>query len=130
MYSEDDGSLLEEIIAPAVTCEMAVGINLPLIAGASADNNGYLFSRSLKRVFKGHTGSVTAVQWAPDGNRFLSAGIDQTTRLWNATSGKELCVWAPVNSPINSLAVPGDGKKMAVKTEDKRFMVWDLPADN
>ena len=130
VYSGDDGSLLEEIIAPAVTGDLAVGINLPLIAGAGADNNGYLFSRSLKRVFKGHTGSVTAVQWTPDGNRFLSAGIDQTTRLWNATSGKELGVWAPVNSPINSVAVTGDGKKMSVTTDDKRFIVWDLPADN
>ncbi len=130
VYSGDDGTLLEEITTPAVTGEMAVALDLPLIAGAGADNNGYLLNRSLKRVFKGHSGSVTAVQWAPDGNGFLSSGIDQTIRLWNATSGKEPSVWAPVNSPINSLTVTGDGKKVAATTDDKRLLVWDIPVDN
>ncbi len=130
VYSGDDGTLLEELTTPAITGEMAVASNLPVIAGAGVDNNGYLLNRSLKRVFKGHTGSVTSVQWTPDGNRFLSAGIDQTMRLWNATSGKEPGVWAPVNSPINSLAVTGDGKRVAATTDDKRLLVWDIPVDN
>gem|GEM_PF-3518556 len=130
LYSGDDGTLLEEITAAAVIGDVAVPPNLPLIAGAGADNNGYIFNRSLKRLFKGHTGSVTSVQWAPDGNRFVSAGVDQTMKLWSAASGKEIGVWAPVNSPINSLTVTGDGKTVAATTDDKRLLIWNLPADN
>ena len=130
VYSGEDGTLLEEITSPAVTGEIAVAPDLPLIVGAGADNNGYILKRSLKRIFKGHTGSVSAVQWTTDGNRLLSSGIDQTMRMWNAASGKELGVYSGINSPVNSVAVTGDGKKMAATTDDKRLLVWDLPPEN
>ena len=130
VYSGEDGTLLEEFSTPAVTGEIAVAPDLPLVASAGADNNAYLQNRSLKRVFKGHAGSVTSVQWTPDGNRFLSAGIDQTMRLWSALSGKELGVWAPVNSPINGLADAADAKRVALTTDDKRLLVWEIPAEN
>lgn len=130
VYSGDDGTLLEEIASPAVTGEIATAPDLPLIVGAGADNNGYILKRSLKRVFKGHTGSVTTVQWTPDGNRLLSAGLDQTMRLWNALSGKELGISPAIGSPFNSLAVTGDGKSVAATTDDKRLLVWDVPAEN
>ncbi|MFN0199441.1 MAG: WD40 repeat domain-containing protein [Planctomycetaceae bacterium] len=130
VYSGEDGTLLEELISPVVLGETAVAPDRPLIISAGVDNNGYILNRSLKTVFKGHTGSVASVQWTPDGNRFLTAGLDQSMRLWSMATGKELATYSGVNSPINSLVVTGDGKKVAAATDDKRLLVWELPAAN
>lgn len=42
-------------------------------------------------VFKGHTGAVTALNFSPDDQTFLSGGEDGTVRLWSLT--KEQMLW-------------------------------------
>ncbi|MEX0728923.1 MAG: WD40 repeat domain-containing protein, partial [Planctomycetaceae bacterium] len=128
IYSGEDGALLEELTAPAVVGETALASDLPLIIGAGTDNSGYIMSRSLRGVFKGHTGSVTSVQWTPDGERFLSASIDQSMKLWSANTGKEIQIFAGIAAPLNGLTTTGDGKRVAATTDDKRLLIWDLPA--
>ena len=43
---------------------------------------------ALIRVLTGHTGSVWAVGWSPDGSRLVSGGDDGTVRVWEAGSGR------------------------------------------
>jgi WD40 repeat protein len=42
----------------------------------------------LLATLKGHTTHITDVQFAPDGQRILSASRDGTARLWETTSGR------------------------------------------
>jgi WD40 repeat protein len=40
-----------------------------------------------KQTLEGHSDSVKAVTFSPDGKILESASYDNTARLWNATSG-------------------------------------------
>ena len=41
-----------------------------------------------RAVFKGHTGAVAFVTFAPDGKTAASAGSDGTVRVWDVATGK------------------------------------------
>ena len=44
------------------------------------------------RVLKGHVSPVHLIAWSPDGTRLATASADNTGRLWDAASGKEIAV--------------------------------------
>jgi WD40 repeat protein len=56
----------------------------------------------------GHQGSVLALAVSPDGRRLLSAGSDQTIRVWETATGKECAVLDKEAGPVfsNSYSVP------------------------
>jgi len=67
------------------------------------------------REFVGHTNKANAVAWSSDGKLIASGGSDDTLRLWNAATGKQLAsmkcdgrqVWSVAMSPDNRLVVAG-----------------------
>ncbi|MDC0347271.1 WD40 repeat domain-containing protein, partial [Planctomycetota bacterium] len=36
-----------------------------------------------EKTLSGHTGSVTSVNWSPDGRFLVSGSIDNTIKIWN-----------------------------------------------
>jgi Tol biopolymer transport system component len=74
----------------------------------------------------GHLGSVYAVAFAPDGQRILSSGADQTMRLWDARTGKEI---RRIDAPIGriwTIAFAPRGKYVASGSFDGSVRLWDL----
>ena len=63
------------------------------------------------RPLEGHTDSVHAVAVTPDGRRAVSASGEQTLRLWNLESAKEIATFTG-ESAILSCAVTPDGRTM------------------
>src|SRR5437879_111223 len=56
-----------------------------------------------------HGGAANAVAYAPDGKTLASAGEDQTVRLWDVATGKEIHACAGHRDDVLSVAYAPDG---------------------
>ena len=80
----------------------------------------------LLRTLTGHSGSVKAVAVTPDGRLALSASMDQTLKVWELGSGRELRTLTGHAGGVRAVAVTPDGQRAVSASDDKTLKVWDL----
>lgn len=73
-----------------------------------------------------HFGSVNAVRYCPDGDKFLSAGEDKTIREWDIITGECLRIYKKHDQGITSVDYRRDGKRFISGSRDKTVMEWDV----
>ncbi|HXD30757.1 MAG TPA: caspase family protein [Pyrinomonadaceae bacterium] len=74
----------------------------------------------------GHTSRVNCIAFGPDGTWLASGGADNSIKIWDVRSGREL---RPLNGHtgwIKALAVSRDGKWVASGSNDRTVRVWDV----
>jgi RNA polymerase sigma factor (sigma-70 family) len=76
---------------------------------------------------EGHTKQIHGAVFTPDGQRVLSASYDQTVRLWDVATGKELCRFFGHTNWVWPVAVSPDGKYGLSGSLDKTIRLWRLP---
>jgi WD40 repeat protein len=76
------------------------------------------------RSFDGHSGSVNAVAFSPDGKRAASGDL-RAIRLWDLAAGKQLARTDEHDDRVMALAFSPDGKTLASGSEDRTVRLWD-----
>jgi len=72
-----------------------------------------------------HKERVTSVAFSPDGSKLASGSGDNTVKLWDSATGKELAS-SGHTSYVTSVAFSPDGSKLASGSDDKTVKLWDV----
>lgn len=83
--------------------------------------------KELRRL-QGHSNSVNSVAFSPDGELLLTGSDDSTTRIWEASTGKELCELISFLDG-NWVVVTSNGFFDASSLEDIKGLHWIMPND-
>jgi WD40 repeat protein len=78
----------------------------------------------------GHYRLVLALAWAPDSRRLVSAGADNTIKVWDALTGEEVLTLRGHSAPggsVCALAFSPSGERLASAGSDGTVKVWDAP---
>jgi WD40 repeat protein len=88
--------------------------------------NGAL-ARELARQLALRDGRVVrSVAVTPDGKYVVSGSLDNTVRLWELATGKEVRRFAGHKDTVLSVAVTPDGKYVLSASADKTVRLWEL----
>ncbi|MEJ5340212.1 MAG: protein kinase [Thermogutta sp.] len=71
------------------------------------------------------SGYVTSVAFSPNGRQVLTGSRDNTARLWDAATGKELRRFEGHTEAVLSVAVSPDGRQVLTGSADKTARLWD-----
>jgi WD40 repeat protein len=68
------------------------------------------------------------VTFSPDSKRALSASYDQSLRLWDVATGKEIRRFDGHTNWVTSVDYSPDGRFALTGSSDKTMRLWRLPA--
>jgi WD40 repeat protein len=68
---------------------------------------------------------VNSAAFSPDGSRIVTASKDNTARIWDATTAKEIAVLRGHEDPVYSAAFSPDGPRIVTASSDNTARIWD-----
>jgi len=84
-----------------------------------------IMASHVRLTLSGHTATVAAVAWSPDGKRVATGSEDKTAKVWDAETGKEVLVLSGHSGAVWSVAWSPDGKLLATGSDDTTAKVWE-----
>ena len=92
---------------------------------------------ALIRTLSGHNKSVSAIAITPDGKRVISGSYDNTIKIWEIETGKELFTLpseryanAGHSESVSAIAITPDGKRVISGSADETIKIWEIETGN
>ncbi len=76
-------------------------------------------------TLEGHARAVTAVSFSANGERIITASMDNTAIIWESTKGAMLYELKGHERSVSSAAFSRDGALFVTASEDKTIRVWN-----
>ena len=80
---------------------------------------------ALDQVTLDPRGFVFSVAWSSDGTRMATGGMDQTAKVWDTETGKELLTLGGQHGPVSSVALSPNRKRLSTGNWDLTASVYD-----
>jgi len=74
----------------------------------------------------GHSENVSAVAFSPDGKLALSGSYDETLKLWQVESGREIRTFKGHSDQVKAVAFSPDGKLALSGSRDGTTRLWNI----
>lgn len=102
-------------------------------AGSSFDGTIWLWDMArggVKRMeLEGHTDAIYSIAFSPNGALLASGSRDNSVRIWDIQTGKELFFSLAHNAEVHSVAFGPDGALLASGGGDGKIRLWDVKND-
>jgi hypothetical protein len=79
----------------------------------------------LRTKLSGHTSTVSHASYSSDGRRVVTASNDDTARVWDPETGKEIALLKGHTSDVIAASFSPDGKRVVTASYDYTARVWD-----
>jgi WD40 repeat protein len=83
-------------------------------------------SAAIEWNINGHSSSVSSVAFSPDGKQVISGSIDNTLKLWDVATSREIRIFSGHSGRVFSIAFSPDGKQVISGSWDKTLKLWDV----
>uniref|UniRef100_A0ACD5H1N9 WD40 repeat domain-containing protein n=1 Tax=Desertifilum tharense IPPAS B-1220 TaxID=1781255 RepID=A0ACD5H1N9_9CYAN len=84
-------------------------------------------TKTLQRIFAGHTAPVLDAEFSPDGQSLLTAGADATVRRWETNTGTQKQVFQTLNAhsvPLEQVFFTPDLQYIGALSQEGDLAVW------
>jgi WD40 repeat protein len=116
----DDGPV-KNMLEPALAAHTAPGAK-PWIKTRLP----YPESERVERTLVGHTNLISSCGFSPDGRWIISASKDETLKIWDAGSGREIRTLVGHEGGVTRFAISRDSKTLVSGSWDNTVKIWDL----
>ncbi|MEH2085927.1 AAA-like domain-containing protein [Nostoc sp.] len=123
-------------ISPDGELIVTTSSNIVRVNGANADwpyrtivGNPKLWDTkgNLVAELKGHQGVVNSVVFSPDGQRIVTASLDNTAKVWDV-KGNLVAELKGHQEAVTSAVFSPDGQRIVTASDDGTAKVWDIDA--
>lgn len=77
-------------------------------------------------IQRGHRAAVRSVSYSPDGKFLATASRDNSIKLWEVRTGREIRAFLGHSDPVNIVTFDPSGKWLASGSSDNTVIIWEV----